>query len=364
VLILLLNSAFAAPVIPVPPTPTGIQLVPGNVSLTPNQTPVLVTVAGATPGHTVIVAVTPGYSADLVKIINAGTGIASPTGTTSFSLQIVGYGQGGNTIPSTQLTVTDGVTTATINVTVLQTVNNQFLTLAPYSAANMIAQVYQRTNENVNSVPPATIQMLLNQGMIDVSQGLDPVISFNSIVIPSGISVIALPADIQEIRAMSWSNLPPNQSGTLVYRLTQMDISTQMDFAGGMPGTGFGNPIAYAVISDMANSTGGNMGIQLYPAANGGYLNIYYVARPLPYTDIVSSVSNMDPQALEPLILWTCARLLEGRERNSDADRFVQQYQQTMSDYKDTLARRNRPKTGIVRDVTSMGATGAPPWLP
>jgi hypothetical protein len=281
-------------------------------------------------------------------------------------------GQGGNfngdnsgVSNSVAYTITDSISLSNVQVFVqiVPDVVRQQPALAQYTASNMIANVYLRTNENANTVSNQNVLFLLNQAMLEVSQSLEPVKLYVSIPVPANGNIVFLPSDVQSIDSMSWSTLQPSAAGTLVYRLTQMDPGTFMDFSGGVPGTGFGNPIAFMVMGDAATATGGNQYIQLYPSPTGGYLNIYYVARPLPFTDTTSSLTNIDMMAMEPLILWTCARVCEARERTSDADRFQQQYMTVISVYQDSIARRTRPKTGIVRDVTNKGATGAPPWL-
>lgn len=360
-LILLLNqkSGYVPPVV-------SVVVSPSTLTLIPNSPAVLVSVTNGTPGNNVTLSPAAGFPAGLVNIANVGPSLV-PTGggTIYFSVQLASTGQGGYVNPSTALTATDGVTTATLAVSVNPTVTNQFSPAAPATAASLISQVYSRTNENSSSVPQTTVQSFLNTAMIEVAQALVPTRLYNTIQVPPQQNIIVLPNDIQEIIGLSWSSpTGPTATGSLVYRLTQMDISTMMDFSGGQPGTGFGNPIAFAIVSDSSGPGGGNLTIQLYPAANGGYLNIYYYSRPLPFIDTASSTTNLDAQSIEPVVLWTCARVCEARERTSDADRFIQQYTTVLQNYNDYIARRNRPKTGIVRDVTNMGATGAPPWLP
>lgn len=219
--------------------------------------------------------------------------------------------------------------------------------------------VQLRTNEN--SLPStASLVTLLNAGIEQVTSALGPARVNGTIVLTSGQNVVTLPEDIQDLISVSFSTASPSASGTIVYPLTQMEQRAFMDFAGGMPGTSFGPPVAYFISSDVSNV----QTMQLYPAATTGQLNTYYRQRPQLFADATSaSTTSIDSQAQEAMILWTCARLCESRERYQIAGVFQQQYDAKIEELRDIIQRRTTPKSGQVRDVMSMGRPGMPPWL-
>ena len=258
---------------------------------------------------------------------------------------------------SCTVTVSDGTNTVVIPVTVTLAANP--LVAGGYTAAQSIAMVYLRTNENAAGVSPANVLSLLNTAIGEVSDDLGPVRKYMVLPTIASQNIINLPYDVQDVISASFSTLAPAGAGTQVYRLEQLEQNTFMDFSGGLPGTGFGPPLAYMVVSD----TNGNQIIQLYPPAISGQINLYYRARPIIFSDTLNSTTNIDPQAQENIILWTCARIMEAREKYPIAKLFMDQYDKNIENDKDIIQRRSAPKSGQVRDVTSQGRPGMPPWL-
>jgi hypothetical protein len=233
------------------------------------------------------------------------------------------------------------------------------LVAGAYSASAAIAMCYARTNENSTSVPQATVLSFLNAAIGEIADSLGTVRKFITIPAASNQNVFNLPYDVQDVISASFSTLAPASAGTQVYRLEQLEQNQFFDFTGGLPGTGFGPPLAYMSQSDV----NGYQTFQLYPPSSGGLLNIYYRARPTIFTDLVNSTTNLDPQAQELMIYWACARICEARERYTIAERFDAQYDKNLEESKDIISRRTAPKSGQVRDVTSSGRPGTPPWL-
>lgn len=256
--------------------------------------------------------------------------------------------------------ISDGTNTTQCPVTVvpLTTTSGAGIGYTDSAAMNM---VYLRTNENSTGVSVSNVMSLLNAGLNQVSDSLGAQLENYSIPLASGQNVVALPYDIQDITSASYSILTPATSGTQVYPLTQMEQRTFMDFSGGVPGTGFGPPLAYFVSSDF----NGFQIVQLYPPSGAnGFLNVYYRARASqwPLTPTGTSYVNADPQAQEGAILWACARVCEAREKYSISTQFDQQYEAWLEKYRDIIRRRTAPKSGMVRDVVSLGHPGYPPW--
>jgi hypothetical protein len=219
--------------------------------------------------------------------------------------------------------------------------------------------VYLRTNENASSVSAANVLTLLNASMGEISDSLGPIKKYVTIPMAAGQNVLNLPYDVQDVVSASFSTIAPAGQGTQVYRLQQLEQNTFMDFSGGLPGTGFGPPLAYMVVSDI----NGYQTLQLYPPAFAGLINLYYRARPMTYADTTSaSTTNMDPQAQELMIYWTCARLCETREKYQIAEVFQNQFDKNLEESRTIIQRRTAPKSGQVRDVLTVGMQGMPPW--
>jgi hypothetical protein len=254
------------------------------------------------------------------------------------------------------ITISDGTNTVPVAVTVafVQDPNS-----VGYTAAQAITMVRLRTNEtSATTLPDTSIQLLLNTALGEVSDTLGPQLKYESLPVLASQNLVLLPQDVQDVVSASFSNLPPSAPGTQVYPLEQMEQRSFMDFSGGLPGTGFGPPIAFMQYMD----TNGFQIIQLYPPAFAGYVNLYYRKRPRIYADTLTSTTDMDSQAQENMVLWTCARVLESREKYELAKDFMAQFNQSMEEDKETIMRRRAPKTGQVRDVQATGRPGYPPW--
>jgi hypothetical protein len=260
---------------------------------------------------------------------------------------------------STSISVSDqngNVTTIPVTVTLPIPPTN---IAGGYNASQAISMCYLRTNANANSISQQNVLTLLNASIGEISDSLGPVKKFVSIPTAATQNVINLPYDVQDVVSASFSTLAPAGAGTQVYRLEQLEQNTFMDFSGGLPGTGFGPPLAFMIVSDI----NGYQTLQLYPPAFAGFLNLYYRSRPQTYADISqSSTTNMDPQAQELMIYWTCARICEAQERYQIAGIFQSQFDKNLEESRDIIRRRTAPKTGQVRDVTSSGSPGTPPW--
>ena len=96
-----------------------------------------------------------------------------------------------------------------------------------------------------------------------------------------------------------------------------------------------------------------------------GQLNIYYRGRPQLWADTtINSSTNLDTQAQEAVILWTCCRVLEAVQRGDESkDIFGPQYDARIEKLKDSIARRSVPKSGVVRDVRALSYPSTPWWL-
>lgn len=275
-------------------------------------------------------------------------------GTASWS--ILAYQAGSTTINITDANGQSIASPVTVTVTLAANPN----VAGAYNAATAIAMCYARTNENSTSLPSSTVLTFLNAAIGEISDSLGAVRKYITIPTVAGQNVFNLPYDVQDIISASFSTLAPAGQGTQVYRLEQLEQNTFMDFSGGLPGTGFGPPLAFMAVSDI----NGFQSFQLYPPAFAGLLNIYYRARPQVFADTTSnSTTNIDPQAQELMIYWTCARICEARERYAIAKIFSDQFDSNLEESRTIIARRTAPKSGQVRDVTSSGRPGMPPWL-
>ena len=229
-----------------------------------------------------------------------------------------------------------------------------------YTGSAAMNMIYLRTNENINSIGTASVLTLMNAGLAEVSDNLGPQMFNQSIPLGNGQNVVSLPNDLQDVISASFSTGLPSAQGTQVYPLDQMEQRMFMDFSGGVPGTGFGPPLVYSVMYD----ENGLQILQLYPPAFSGFLNVYYRQRPTPWADVAGSTTNMDPQGQEAVILWCCARIEESREKTVVADFFQKQFEAKVEQARDIIRRRTTPKSGMVRDVLTVGRPGYPPWMP
>ena len=104
----------------------------------------------------------------------------------------------------------------------------------------------------------------------------------------------------------------------------------------------------------IGSGTGGELRMQLYPAASIGQVNIYYRARPQLWADASStSYTNLDTSAQEAAIIFATMRVLVNRQRGDEAKSLWQpEYEAMIADLKGSVGRRIGPKSGIVRDVS------------
>ncbi len=137
----------------------------------------------------------------------------------------------------------------------------------------------------------------------------------------------------------------------------------------GVPGdSGFTLPVVLAdgnpapTIATASAPSGGSMAMQLYPAAMQGQVNLYYRARPQLWADTSStSFTNLDTLAQEAVILWTCCRVLENRQRADESQSiFMPQFNQRVEEIKEKIQKRTTVKWGQVRDVTGRTYPSAP----
>ena len=235
-----------------------------------------------------------------------------------------------------------------------------------YSGAAAIAMVQLRTSEKTYPVA-SDILTLLNAGVEQVQAEVGSVRLQSSIATTVGQNTLTFANDVQDIISMSYSTALPTSPGVIVYPMQQLEQASFMDFAAGVPATGYGPPTAWMIVSDTAasNTSGDQITVQLYPPAQSGYINVYYRGRPQLWADTsATSFTNLDTMAQEAVVLWTCARVLESRGRGDEAkDLFTPQYETTIGKLKDQIARRSAPKSGVVRDVRALTYPGGgSPW--
>ena len=111
--------------------------------------------------------------------------------------------------------------------------------------------------------------------------------------------------------------------------------------------------------------SGGFITIQVYPSAMLGQVNVYFHARSLLWADATTgSYTNLDTMAQEAVILWTCCRVLENRQRGDEALQIFQpQFQAKIEELKLAMQRRQAPKSSTVRNVRDLSLpAGAPFW--
>ena len=105
------------------------------------------------------------------------------------------------------------------------------------------------------------------------------------------------------------------------------------------------------------------MFLQLYPSAMIGQLNVYGRMRPQLWADAtVNSWTNLDTSMQEAVVLWATYRVLRNRSRYDDAKDYLTEFEAMMTSLAESALRRTRPQSGIVRDVSGPGLSGAPFW--
>ena len=231
-----------------------------------------------------------------------------------------------------------------------------------YSGSAAIAMVQIRTNE-FGSLTSAQILSLLNAGVEQVTAELGAIRLVAAYPTTTGQIFQTLNEDIQDIFSVSFSTGPIGQSSPpiIVYPMQQLDQAQFMDTAAGFPGVGAGPPQWYFLEQDASNV----ITLQMYPPAMIGQLNIYYRGRPQLWADTtINSSTNLDTQAQEAVILWTCCRVLEAVQRGDESkDIFGPQYEDRITKLKDSIARRSVPKSGQVRDVRALSYPSTPWWF-
>jgi hypothetical protein len=259
------------------------------------------------------------------------------------------------------VTITDTVSGDTAAL-IVSVVPSNISVPGGYGTNEAIQQVQLRTNEPVPTIQglvlgaitgPQAILILLNVGLQEVVRrigGIKLQASYPTLV---NQTVMALSADVQDIISCSFSTGATTAQGSLVYPMVPMPQAAFMDFAAGFPAVGSGPPTAYFIYQD----SNGVQLMQIYPAAQLGYINVYYRARPILWTLMSNgqdgTATNLDPSAQEAVILWTCARILEVRGRSAEADRFDNKCDKIAPplDLVSSLNRRTEPRSGQVRDL-------------
>jgi hypothetical protein len=104
----------------------------------------------------------------------------------------------------------------------------------------------------------------------------------------------------------------------------------------------------------IGSGTGGELRMQIYPAASLGQVNVYYRARPQLWADASPlSWTNLDTSQQEAAIIFATIRTLQSRQRADEAKAVWQpEYEAMVADLKETVGKRIGPKSGIVRDVS------------
>ena len=238
-----------------------------------------------------------------------------------------------------------------------------------YTAATLAAMVQLRANEPASQANQAgtaasytNIITLANAGIEQVEAELGGIRLVQTYYTTEGQLVANLSPDTQDIISCSWSTGPVTSAGALVYPMFQFPEGSFMDFAAGFPAVGFGPPTAYFIFQDQ----GGTIQLQMYPAAMLGQLNVYYRARPILWNaSVPKSTTNLDSMFQEAVVLWTVARVLEGRGRGGEAQQIWEpQIARKMEELRTRISRRSSPKSGRVRDVTNRGYPSGPwGWL-
>jgi hypothetical protein len=230
-----------------------------------------------------------------------------------------------------------------------------------YSGSALVSQIQIRTNE-FNTPNDAQVIQLANAGIEQVAAELGAIRLIDAYPTTTGQVYITLNEYIADIYSANFSTGPIGQSSppVTVYPMTQLDQASFMDAAAGFPGVGAGPPQFYLLAQDSANI----ITMQLYPPGMIGQVNVYYRGRPQLWADAtINSSTNLDTQAQEAVVLWTCCRVLEAVQRGDESkDIFQPQYDAQIQKLKESIARRSVPKSGQVRDVRAISYPGWPIW--
>lgn len=218
-----------------------------------------------------------------------------------------------------------------------------------------------RTNEPTAQTD-AQVLSFLNAAVEQVQGELGGIRLYAEYNVIAGQQILTFGEDVQDVFSVSFSTGPltPAPSTAIVYPMLQMEPSNFMQLAAGFPGVGAGPPTYWMAYQDASNV----MNVQVYPPCMVGQLNVYYRGRPTLWADAsVNSSTNLDTLAQEACILWTCARMLEAVQRGDEAkDIFQPQFENTIQKLKESINRRNVPKSGRVVDVCATGFGSTIPW--
>jgi hypothetical protein len=234
-----------------------------------------------------------------------------------------------------------------------------------YSQAAAIAMVQLRTNSQFGQPTAPQIVMLLNAGVEQLGLKTEPVLVNTSIPITvANTNVLTLPADLQRVRNMNYSTGPLTSPGTVAYEMVELPYDEFIEQTDATPAGGLGGiPTIYTITQDSSNV----MVIQLYPLVSSGQVNIFYYQRPQLWSTNTSTggatTTTVDSAFQEPVMLWTCARIMEAREDIERAKYFMDQYREAMTEARaDVFRRRRKNQSNTVRNVAE-GEAVTPTWI-
>lgn len=231
-----------------------------------------------------------------------------------------------------------------------------------YTQAQAVQAVQDETNSNFGQPPVPTIIRFLNRAVEQMCAKLDaPLTNFPIPVTVPNSNIFTLPADIWQLRNVSYSNGPATTPGTTVYEMVMLPYDEFIQNTMSTPAGGLGGiPTIFTIIQDIANV----MQIQVYPLVSAGFINLYYYQRGMLWDlNNPNSTSNLDSVFQEPVIWRACASTMNFREMDDRAAKYYKLYDKELEEAKVLSGKRKRKNQSItVRDVTE-GDSIFPIWM-
>lgn len=231
-----------------------------------------------------------------------------------------------------------------------------------YTQAQAVQAVQDETNSNFGQPPVPTIIRFLNRAVEQMCARLDaPLTNVSIPVTVPNSNVFTIPADIWQLRNVSYSNGDPTVEGTTAYEMVLLPYDEFIQNTMSTPAGGLGGiPTIFTFIEDTANV----ITMQVYPLVSAGFINLYYYQRGMLWDpNNPNSTSNLDSVFQECVIWRACSSTMNFREMDDRAAKYLSRYTTELEEAKALSGKRKRKnQSNTVRDVTE-GDSIFPIWM-
>ena len=172
-----------------------------------------------------------------------------------------------------------------------------------------------------------------------------------SVITPSATQTVVVASPPAQSNASGWNVYAGEFGGYTLQNVAPLNLGDT--FTLGYPlVTGTAQPPS--ANTAIGSGTGGELRMQIYPAASLGQVNVYYRSRPQLWADTsATSWTNLDTSCQEAAILFAVIRTLQARQRADEGKAiWTPEYESMIASLQETVGRRITPKSGVVRDVS------------